>query len=86
MRNIKKINIKNLTYYFFDDLTNMECFCPNLLKLDKKLYENIDIYYIGYIAIKVSEYVKTNSTESLYMMIGKITGHIEKDGGKYLIF
>ena len=44
MWNIKKINIKKQTYYFFDDIINAEDFDPNLLKIEKKLCKNIDIY------------------------------------------
>ena len=58
MGNIKEINIKNQTYYFFSDMINIEDFGPNLLKIDKKSYKNIDIYYIGYITVKDSYYVK----------------------------
>ena len=36
MRNIKEINIKNQTYYFFDDMINIKDFDPILLKIDKK--------------------------------------------------
>ena len=36
MENTKEINIKNLTYYFFDDMINIESFNPDLLKLDTK--------------------------------------------------
>ena len=61
MGNIKEINIKNRTYYFFDDMINIKDFDPNLLKIDKKSYKNIDIYYIGYITVKDSGYVKVNS-------------------------
>ena len=35
MENIKEINIKNRTYYFFDDRINTENFNPDLLKIDK---------------------------------------------------
>ena len=47
MRNIKQINIKNRTYYFHNDIINIEQFDSNLLKIDKKSYKYIDIYYIG---------------------------------------
>ena len=43
---------KNITYYFFNDMINIKNFDSNLLKIDKKSRKNIDIYYIGYIAIK----------------------------------
>ena len=78
MGNTKKINIKNRTYYFFDDVINIEDFDPNLLKIDKKLYKNIDIYYIGYITMKDSDYVKINSVNPLYLIIDKVDGHFEK--------
>ena len=58
MGNIKEINIKNRTYYFFDDMINIEDFDPNLLKTDKKLYQNIDICYIGHMTVKDSHYIK----------------------------
>ena len=45
MGNIKEINIKNQTYYFFNDMINIKDFDPNLLKIDKNLYKNTDIYY-----------------------------------------
>ena len=35
MENINEINIKNRTYYFFDDMINIENFNPDLLKIDK---------------------------------------------------
>ena len=52
MGEVKQINVKNQTYYFYNDIINLKDFDPNLLKIDKKSYKNIDIYYIGYITIK----------------------------------
>ena len=49
---IKELNIKNHTYYFFNDMINIQIFHSNLLKIDKKPYQDFDIYYIGYITIK----------------------------------
>ena len=57
---VKEINITNRTYYFFDDMINIRNFHANLLKIDKKSYKDIDIYYIGYITVKDSDYVKIN--------------------------
>ena len=48
---VKQTEIKNQTYYYYD-IINIEEFDPNLLKIDKKHYKGIDIYYMGYIAIK----------------------------------
>ena len=78
MGNIKEINIKNRTYYFFDDMVNIKNFDSNLLKIDKKLYKNINIYYIGYITMKDSDYVKINSVKPLYLIIGEADGYIEE--------
>ena len=50
--NGKQIEIKNWTYYFYNDTTNIEEFDSNLLKIDRKSYKDIDIYYIGYITTK----------------------------------
>ena len=36
MGNIKQINIKNRTYYFFNDMINITDFESSLLKIDKK--------------------------------------------------
>ena len=52
MGQVKEINIKKKTYYFFNDMINIEVFGSNLLKIEKKSYKNIDIYYSGYIRIK----------------------------------
>ena len=48
------MNIENRTYYFYNDLTNIKDFDPKLLKLGKKSYKNIDIYYNGYITKKMN--------------------------------
>ena len=45
MGNIKEINIKNCTYYHFDEMIKINDFDPNLLKIDKKSYKGINIYY-----------------------------------------
>ena len=52
MGRIKDINIKNRTYYFYDDMVNIKDFGSDLVKIDKKSFKNIAIYYIGYITEK----------------------------------
>ena len=80
MGNIKVINIKNHTYYFCNDIINIEDFDSNLLKIDKKLYKNTDIYYIGYVTIKsFSDYNSINSVNPLYFIIDKIDGYTEEE-------
>ena len=51
MGETKQIDIKNRSYYFYSNLIDLEDFDAKLLKIDKKSYKNIDIYYIGYITI-----------------------------------
>ena len=49
---VKDKNIKDRTYYFFNDVINIEHFYPHNIKVDEKSNKNIHIYYIGYITIK----------------------------------
>ena len=39
MGTIKQINIKNRTYYFYNDIIDLETFDSSLLKLDKKIVQ-----------------------------------------------
>ena len=72
MWKVKKINIKNRTYYFFNDMINLKNFDTNFLKIDKKSYKNINIYYIGYITTeKIDDYENIHSINPLYLMIGE---------------
>ena len=52
MGTVKQINIKNRTYYFYNDIIDLENFDARLLKIDKKSYKDIDIYNIGYVTKK----------------------------------
>ena len=88
MENIKQFNIKNRTYYFYNDIINIEEFNSSLLKVDKKSHKDIDIYYIGYITIKkIGDCENIHSVNPLYLLINHASGYIEeKNGNKYLIF
>ena len=87
MGEVKEINIKNQTYYFFDDMIDIRNFHSNLLKIDKKSYKGIDIYYIGYMTIeKFSDRANIHSVNPLYLIIHSATGVFrEKNGEKQLI-
>ena len=79
MRQVKEINIKNKTYYLFNEMINIKNFHSNVLKIDKKSYKDINIYFIGYITIK--EYGDCESIHSvnlLYLIIHSATGHFKK--------
>ena len=63
-----------------------------MLKINKKDYNEIDIYYIGYVTIKkISDYNNINSVNPLYLMINQMIGHFEcnsieeKNENKYLV-
>ena len=54
MGEVKQINIKNRSYYFYNDQVNSKDFDARLLKVDNKDYKDIDIYYIGYVTVKIN--------------------------------
>ena len=92
MRETKQINIKNWTYYFYNDQTDLKDFDAKLLKTDKKDYNEIDIYYIGHVTIKkIVDYNNINSVNPLYLTISERIGHFgcnsieEKNENKYLV-
>ena len=43
---VKNTDIKNRICYLFNDAFNLKYFDPNNIKIDKKSYKNILIYYI----------------------------------------
>ena len=47
-----KINVKHQTYYFYNDIIDIETIDVNLLNIDKKTYKDIDIFNIGYVTKK----------------------------------
>ena len=79
MGETKQINIKNRTYYFYNDQIDLKDFDARLLKIDKKDYNEIDIYYIGYVTIKkIGDYENINSVNPLCLMINEMIGHFEE--------
>ena len=79
---LKDTRIKHRTYYLFDDMINTENFDSNLLKIGKKLYKNIDIYYIGQITIKkIDDYKNIYNEYRLYLIINEVDRHIEEKMG-----
>ena len=50
---VKDIDIKNRTYYFFNDIINIENLDLNNIKIDGKSCKDILICYIGYVTIKI---------------------------------
>ena len=88
MGEIKQIDIKNRTQYFYNDIIDLKDFDARLLKIDKKSYKNIGIYNIGYITIKkIDDCESIYSVNPLYLRVDHVNGYIEEKGiNKYLIF
>ena len=74
-----KLTLKIEHITFFNDMINIKDFDSSLLKIDKRSYKNIGIYNIGYVTIKkIDDYENIYSVNPLYLMIGKVIGHIEE--------
>ena len=97
MGETKQINIKNRTYYFYNDQIDLKDFDGKFLKIYKKDYNEIDICYIGYVTIKQRKYYNNiSSVNPLYLRINEMIGHFkcnfiecnsieEKNKNKYLV-
>ena len=71
---VKDVNIKKLTYYFFNNIIHIK---------NKKSYKNVLIYYIGYMTIKKD--LKIYSGNPLYIIFDKVDGYLkETNGTRYL--
>ena len=88
MGSIKEINMKNGTYYFYNDIIDIKTFDSSNLKLDKKTYKDLDIYNIGYGTIKkIGDCYDVNSVNPLYLHIDNASGYTEEIiEDKYLVF
>ena len=67
-------------------LSMLKILIQNNIKIDGKSCKNILIYYIGYITIKDSKYVKMNSLNPLYLIFGTVNKYFEEiNKNKYLM-
>ena len=83
MGEVKQIEIKYRTYYFYNDTINLQDFESNLLKINKKHYKGINIYYNGYITIKkIDDCENIHSVNPLYLLVNHASGCIEEKNGK----
>ena len=92
MGETKLVNIKNRSYYLYRNLIDLKDFDAVFLKIDKKSYNNIDIYYIGYSPfVKIGDCWSNFTINPLYLDIAHASGYIgcnsieEKNGNKYLV-
>ena len=100
MREVKQIEIKNRTYYFYNDTINLKTFEWGLWKIDKKqykgstnsdtnnIYNTNNIYYIRYITIKkIDDCENIYNVNPLYLLVNPASGYIEENNeNKYIIF
>ena len=82
MGEIKRINIKNRTCYFYNDIINFDEFDGSKIKLDRKNFNDIDIYYFRYdYKKKITECNVINSVNPLYLRIIDMKGQFKKGKG-----
>ena len=75
MGEIKQINIKKRTYYFYNDITDLDEFCGSKIKVDKENFNCIRIYYLGCeYKKKITECNVKNSVNPLYLRIIDMKG------------
>ena len=88
MGTAREINIENRTYYFYNDIIYLDEFDVSKIKVHKKDFNDIDIYYLGYEhKKKISECNVLNNVNPLYLRIININGKFKKgkDDAWYLV-
>ena len=82
MGEIKQINVKNRTYYFYNNIIDLDEFDESKIKVDIKIFNDNDIYYLGYkYKKKITEFNEINSVNPLYLKITDIKGQFKKGKG-----
>ena len=88
METIKQINIKNKACYFYNAIINLDEFDESRIRVDKKDFNDIDIYYLGYEQKKkIPDCNVINSVNPLYLKIIDVNGRFKKakDDAWYLV-
>ena len=76
-KEVKQVEIKNRTYYFYNGIISLKDFESGLLKIDKKHDKGMNIYYIGYITIKkIDDCENICSVNPLYLQVNHANGYI----------
>ena len=79
METTKEINIKNRPYCYYNDIIDLDEFDESKIKVDKKDFNDIDIYYLGYkYKKKITECNVIRSVNPLYLRIVNTKGQFEK--------
>ena len=83
--NIESLQIKNKSYYFWNDISYIYDFDMNLVKIFKRESKiGVNIYYIGYMLKPDHD----NTITPLYLVINRLCGFIEQIEGsldRYLV-
>ena len=84
MGKVKQIEVKNRTYYFYNDMLNLKNFESNFLKVDKNITKAL-IHCIGYIGYWIHLYwihynycKNIHSINPLYLLVNHASGYIEE--------
>ena len=84
MGTTKEINIKNRTYYYCNDIIDLDEFDESKIKFHKKDFNGIDIYYLAYeYKKKITECNIIRSVNPLYLRIVDIKGQFKMMHGIY---
>ena len=82
MGKIKQTDIKSQSYYFYNDIINLDEFYGSKIKVDKKDFNETDLYYLGYeYKKKITECKYINSVNLLYLRILDMKDQFKKDKG-----
>ena len=77
MGKVKQINIKNQTYYFYNDI-NIKDFDARLLQIDKDRTKTLVFTTLG-ISQKIDDYQNIYSVNPSYLVVTNASGYIEKE-------
>ena len=80
MEELRQINIKNHSYYFYNNIIDFDEFDESKIKIDKKDFNDINIYHLGHeYKKKITECNVINSVNPIYLRIRDITGQFKKN-------
>ena len=83
MGQVKHVNIKNQTYYFYNDIIDLKNFEPNLLKIDKN--QELIFTTLDTSRLKNDEYESIYSLNPLFLCISHASGYNEEKNGKKIL-
>ena len=82
-KHFEEIDIRSSTHYFFNNMINIKYLDPNKINIEKNLYRNFLIQYIGYATVKNLRYIEIYSLSPLNLIFDQINANIEeRDGNK----